>query len=241
MTLAALPLTALAFLSPSTPISHRPLAGGGTVRLQGRGPPVLFSSGLFGTMPHHLYSDVFRALAANVTLLVANGPVTAALADRVADAVGAEEVGLLAHSAFDSALLTSPRVRGAVLCDPVAVPAPPALFPSPPLLAPIPDVLVLRAGNAYDPSVATPIPDFLSPAVARDAPVRTFPGVGHADLLDDRWAALGAATMPWMKGPRVPLVAFDEWKGNDKHTSPSAVRRAYRDWVAHAALAHLTQ
>ena len=44
-----------AFFNPSVKLSN-----GRTATLNGRGPPVLFSTGLFGTMPQQFYNELIK-------------------------------------------------------------------------------------------------------------------------------------------------------------------------------------
>ena len=226
-----------AFLTPTvrTPAGHR-------VSLHGTGPPVVFSSGLFGTMPRQLYTELFRRLSTDVTLVVPEGigPVTAEVIDDVADALAVDRVGFLSHSSIDASLLDSDRIQTAVLCDPVVMPkldwtrgglVAPDASPNFP-------VLVLKAERAYDKD--TPgIPEMISPNILNDdLRERTFETVGHADLLDDTWAEVGRRTIPWMKGADAPVAAFDVWSF-DARRKTSELRDTYRRDVADEILNHV--
>ena len=57
-----------AFFNPSVKLSS-----GRTATLNGRGPPVLFSTGLFGTMPQQFYNEVIKNLKHNVTVVTLDG------------------------------------------------------------------------------------------------------------------------------------------------------------------------
>ena len=48
------------------------LNSGKQLSLVGSGPPVVFSSGLFGTMPRELYGEFISNLKKNVTILSIN-------------------------------------------------------------------------------------------------------------------------------------------------------------------------
>ena len=221
-------------------------SSGQEVSLFGRGPPTMFSSGLFGLMPRRLYTRLFSDLMPRTTLVVLNDarPVTRRTFEDTADSLGVETLGFFSHSAIDGSILESPRVERAVVCDPVVVPRIPFLPPPPPprssaLVAgsfPV-RTLVVRAGQAYDPAVTTPIPEFLFPLVMTDARIETFPNVGHADLLDDAWADLGPRTIPWMRGTAVQRAPFAEW--TVQRPDRAALRDDYRRQVAEMALEHL--
>ena len=237
MLLAACVLTAT-FLAPTVRMDD-----GRRVSLHGRGgPPVVFSGGLFGTMPHHIYSDLFRRMRSNLTLVVLEdvAPVTAPAISSIADALAVDRVAFLAHSSFDAAILDSDRVESAVLCDPVVLPTVDVLrggglrswtrsgdFP----------VRVLRAGLANSPGERSNIPAFLSPDVGAIGD-RVFPGMGHADLLDDRWAEMGRTLIPWMSGAENPTVPFRKWSFGAKDTV-KGMRDEYRQSVADEVVGHV--
>lgn len=232
-------LTTLAFFTPTPSV---PLSRGGRATLVGSGPPVLFSSGLFGTMPRQLYADLFRKLSPNVTLVVVeNGlsPLSAADVEDASNALGVETIGFLAHSSFDASALESPRLRSAVLCDPVTLPQfnVATLGVESQRVDSTCPILVLRAGLAYE---GAAIPEFLMPA-ADNVATKTFPGMGHADVLDDVWADLGARTLPWMGEVRTEQVPFSDWQFHKRATSADRkrIRAEYRAAIADAAVEHL--
>ena len=85
------------------------LASGAKATLIGKGPPVVFSTGLFGSMPTFLYGDLFKDLKKNVTIVRINRPFTnSQTLEEVCEALGVNEVGFMSHSSFDSSILTSP-------------------------------------------------------------------------------------------------------------------------------------
>lgn len=233
------------FVSVSSLLAtNLPLRSGGSVSLHGNGPPVLFSTGLFGTMPHWIYSEFFKQMTPNVTMVVLNGPspLTGDRVEEIADAVGVDRIGFFAHSSTDRLILDSSRVGSVVLCDPVVMPQLSLAFQmsSTEVVNPIP-FLVLRAGQSYasDGDGPSPIPNYLGPQLpAMNTDTFTFDGMGHADLLDDTWADLGASTIPWMRGSASPTRPFLEWKFTRSSREISKARRTYRSSVARRALDH---
>lgn len=216
---------------------------GQRVSLYGSGPPVLFSSGLFGVMPRRLYTSLFAHLTKEFTLAVPEdvGPVTAATVAAVADALAVDKIALLSHSSFDHNILESTRVQTAVLCDPVVLPNLDWMQGGlvAPRTSPTFPIRVLRAELAYD--IDTPgIPDMISPSFDEgvDVTMRTFEGIGHADLLDDVWAKLGSDVIPWMKGVVPPPAPFDTWT-IDARTQTSRLRALYREGVAEEIIGHI--
>ena len=236
-------VSSLAFFARSIDVGR-----GRQATLQGTGPPVVFSTGLYGTMPTFLYNDLFSRMTKNVTLVrVDQALVSETALEGVVRALGVDKVGLMAHSSFDVSILASPVLRSVVLCDPVVFPAVamPSMFATPELAPPAVElaapVLNIRAGRSYDPAL-TPIPEYLKPQPTDESlwTEVTVPGVGHADVLDDVWADMGPRFIPWMNGPEPPSKPFREWSREDSKASTTrAVRHAYRQQVADLALAHL--
>lgn len=231
-------LLASAFLNSPPTVS----VGSQRVSLHGSGPPVVFSSGLFGLMPRRLYTKLFRQLEADVTLVVLDtaAPVTLEAVEGIAAALGVEQVGFMSHSSFDGRILESPRVRSAVLCDPVTVPTVGlglqlgrravengAL-----------DTLVVKAEHAYAGTGGTPIPEYLLPDVHGSTEV-TFPGVGHADVLDDLWADVAVRSFPFMSGARAPMTPYLDWRFHREDPGRiREVRAEYRARLGAAAVHH---
>lgn len=242
---AAVPLasSALTFAPPRVTLRDT----GCRAALLGHGPPVVFSSGLYGGTPRRMYAALLRELARNATIVVLDEPlpVTAAVVDDVASTLAVEQVGLFSHSSVDLEVLDSPRVRCAVLCDPVVAPrivtdgrGDGARLLRPVVANEIP-VLKLHASRAYDGGDAPPIPELLTPRTPpRCLRTRRFADAGHADLLDDAWAELGTRSIPWMRGAVVPPAPYGRWRHVDAPDG-CARRREYRREVAREALAHL--
>jgi hypothetical protein len=189
--------------------------------LMGKGPPVVFSTGLFGTSTWRMYSKLIKDLGANATIAVLNGPLTAADVDGVADAIGCDQVGFLAHSSFDPTILRSERVTRAVVLDPICVPG----FDNVEAVAP---TRVLRSGLLY---AGNRLPDFnqlrVGGAVVDDL---VFEGAGHTDLLDPWWADLAARTSVWDVAT-APRRAFADWSRLSQSGSVEQVRQGYRAWI----------
>jgi hypothetical protein len=225
------------------------LSSGAKATLIGKGPPVVFSTGLFGSMPTFLYSDLFKDLKKNVTIVSIDRPfISTETLEEVCEALGVNEVGFMAHSSFDSRVLTSPRLRCAVLCDPIVLPHVTGFgFQSNPFQSPSIDVagpvLDIRAERSYNAdAIQIPIPVYLAPEPVDGSKwsVMTMFGIGHADLLDDRWADLGANLIPWINGPIPPVRDFNTWTiENSKRMDVQYIRKEYRKHVATLAAKHL--
>lgn len=199
---------------------------GKRVEVRGTGPPVLFSSGLYGTMPHWAYSSFLNKVRKRLSIVHVDGVVGAAELEDLADALGVRTMGAIVHSAVRRDLIASPRLCRAVLLDPVAVPWP---FASNQSATP---ALVVRAERSYNARVP-----FVPPPLALEPPegaVTVFqPGVGHSDILDDMWADL--ADRIGIRGARSEqpaAVEYAQWSAPATEADPRARRLAYRDRVA---------
>ena len=221
------------------------LQSGLQISLHGQGPPVLFSSGLYGLMPRRIYSRLFSELSKNLTMVVLDSvaPVRADLLDDICSTIRSDDIGLFAHSSLDMELLRSDRVRSAVLCDPVVYPSV-QFLPHPgvtsPLVARDIPMLILKAEQTYSvTSGGTAFPDFLIPTGPSDTSERVFDKMGHADLLDDTWAELAPRVFPFMASASAPSVPFDGWTRKALSSSDAtAIRRSYRRSVAALSSAH---
>lgn len=219
---------------------HMP--SGASVSLHGTGPPVVFSSGLFNTMPSWLYRQLFATMTKNVTLVVPTGPVTADAIGDIADALRVDHVGLFAHSSFLANALASPRLQAAVLCDPITLPEVGVAGLQPTSIRAQCPVLSLRASRAYD-DATVPIPPLNTPAIAGEGcATATVDAAGHPDILDDVWADLAARTGLWQTIRSQPTLSFREWYSVAPPIDPVEVKESrarYRADVAERALRFL--
>ena len=166
-------------------------------------------------MPHWIYSDLLNAMTRNMTIAVVNGPLTGERVAQIADALAVDQVGLFAHSSTSRGVLESPRLRAAVLCDPVVLPD--VTFPmtlTSPSVDPVGPILVLRAERSYDDEGddAPPIPPYIGPSLPEEVTTTvTLPRMAHADLLDDVWAEFGAQSIrgSWDRRADALLLGVD--------------------------------
>tara|TARA_B100001778_G_scaffold217537_2_gene180224 strand:- start:646 stop:1227 length:582 start_codon:yes stop_codon:yes gene_type:complete len=147
-------------------------------------PKVVFSAGLFNTMPAFLYGKVLRDLRQNATVIVAPAPLTRRSFEDLCDKEGNDKLPLLAHSSLDFSVLDSHRLEKALLIDPSSVPAVGVNGLVPVTVTPrAPTNVVLS--KLYS--------DFVVPAFQPQidgASVVQFHGAGHSDILDGFWASL---------------------------------------------------
>ena len=221
MTIRMFALLAFGFLNPTTRLDS-----GKTVTLIGNGPPVIFSSGLYGVSSWRIYSQLLHRVATNVTIAAVPGPVTANDVQLVSEAIGVDRVGFIAHSAFDPGILSSPRLARAVVCDPIAVPltgAADAVCPT----------LVLRSELLVDDER---LPQFNRMVIEGDVEEFTFANVGHTDLLNDWWANVATNTNMF-RSARAPAARFEEWSNTPRRRN---VVRESRSAYRHALASKIT-
>jgi hypothetical protein len=221
------------FLTPQVRLST-----GQSARLIGKGPPVVFNSGLFGTMPHYIYSDFVRRLSRNLTVVVLNDPRPwrkSPPLDEIAEALRVQKVGLITHSSFDGCVLSSERLQSAVIMDPIVTPS---LSLQRRKISNKCNVLVLKAQFLYEGTTA--LPDYLCPDLEVPCETAYFMGVGHADILDDRWADLATSLFPFMAGTSAPQKAFESWN-QISSSEVCEIRADYRTRVTQRAVSHLLQ
>lgn len=221
-------------LSPKTVIENRDQK----LLLFGTGPPVAFSSGLYGVMPRRLYTEVFANMIDNVTLVVETdiAPLSANKFESMRELLAVDKLSLFSHSSVDADILRANTLNKAVLCDPVSLELP--IVGRGKLAEDKHKFLTLRAGVAYE---TNGIPEYLNP-FATTTETKIFQNMGHADLLDDSWAELGPRVLPWMKGMQIAprSMPFQDWQPtifNQKHQKES--RESYRKTVATLAVEHL--
>ena len=100
------------------------LNSGKKVSLVGEGPPVIFSSGLFGTMPRILYNDFINNLKKNVTIVSLNNfsPLSKNDINDIVNKLNVDSVSYISHSSFQSNILESDTINKAILIDPICLP-----------------------------------------------------------------------------------------------------------------------
>jgi hypothetical protein len=211
------------------------LESGKSVTLRGTGPPVVFNGGWFGTMNWRLYSNLINDLKEDITVITPNGwnSITAQDVENIADRIGVNKIGFFAHSSFDKNILNSDKVESAFLVDPIVIPEisisgiEQSFVKAP--------IKILKAEKAYDSSFA--IPEYLVPGSETIEGTDTFPGVGHADLLDDRWANLARTTGIWDSVKFDNFKKFEDWnisyfKSLNPQKNIEATRQKYRKKVS---------
>ena len=94
-----------------------------SIDIAGKGPPVLFQTGMYNTFPRFFYSRFLKDMQKSTSIITTrenlNDP---GVIDRIADSLGADSIGLLTHSGMNPSLLESGRIERSVLLDPISIP-----------------------------------------------------------------------------------------------------------------------
>ena len=112
-------LSILSFLNPSIKLSS-----GKSITLLGNGPPVLFSSGLFGTMPSFLYNNFLDDMKKEFTIVNINDitPITQNDIYDVTKSLSVDYISYISHSSFNPNILECTKINKAILFDPICIP-----------------------------------------------------------------------------------------------------------------------
>ena len=224
-----------AFFNPSVRLSS-----GKTASIIGQGPPILFSTGLFGTMPNHMYGNIMNELKKNMTIISIDGiqPIGPKDITEVTDSLKVDSIAYMSHSSFNPTILETKRINSAVLLDPICIPdvnlngvqqhSVNVDFP----------VLIIRAEKLYD--TDNPLPNWQEINIkGNNVEDEIYDGVGHPDILDDIWGNIAQKIGLWgtAQGKK---MSFKEWKFDNKNTVP-LIRKDFRKYVSERALGFINK
>ena len=166
------------------------LNSGKVHKMKGSGPPVIFSTGFYGSMPSLLYDTLLNEVAKDFTVIY---PRTAEILTKdvfedISEAINVDKVGFISHSALDYNILKSDRLHSAILIDPVTVPE---FYFSEELLTDRTietdvDILQIKTDLSQDTKIKF-IPDGFNLNV-KNKYIKHYPDSGHCDLMNDMWA-----------------------------------------------------
>ena len=162
-------------------------------------PYVVFSSGLFSTMPSRIYSTLKDKLSKNLTLVESNSILWRKDFEHLCDKYEMDKLPLIAHSSIDGSILSSHRLQKAVLIDPATIPSISVNgLVSTQIKARAPVKVI--SSRLYGEFVIPPFqPSF------EDAEYITYDSSGHGDLLDPPWARISS----WAGIPSEPETRPD--------------------------------
>ncbi len=207
------------------------LSSGKTISFSGNGPPVLFGTGLYGTMPQFIYSNFVNDLKKNLTIININGnsPIVKSDIEDITNAINSDKISYIGHSSFNYDILESKKINAAILLDPLFVPLLSFNGFNSPLIKPKYNLLVLNTDKLINSDNKKP-PEWQFLNLHKSVEVLTIKNVGHPDLLDDRWANIAQNFNLWdmAEGEK---MNFNNWKFNSKKTI-SNIRKEYRKELA---------
>ncbi len=93
--------------------------------LKGNGPPVLFSPGLFGSMPAFLYNNLINELKKNNTIITINDftPIAEDSVKEICNTIKVDKIGYIGHSSFNPNVINNNKyINSALLIDPINIP-----------------------------------------------------------------------------------------------------------------------
>lgn len=225
-------LLLLTFLNPQIRLSSQK-----NIYLNGKGPPLLFSTGLFGAMPNFLYSNLQNELSKNFTLLL-NKDYKKLLPEdieEISEELEVEKLALFAHSSIDSRILESDFLNKMILCDPIILPNIKTLIGDKMKIKTSAEIYIIKAEKLYRSDRKLPEyqnPSFNSKKIYKEL---IYKDVGHPDILNDYWADLAIKTQLW-RGIEVEKkrIKFENWKldkTNNYKKQISNKRKEYRKFI----------
>ena len=205
------------------------LSSGKTITVTGKGSPILFSTGLFGTMPKFIYSEFINGLKRNISVVTIDGfsPISKNDLDEVCATLQVDKIGLLTHSSFVSEILNSDVINSAVLLDPITLPSISINGLNNPSVNNDYPTLIIKSEKLYDGKRT--IPEWQNPDFNENIIEETINGVGHPDILDNTWANVAKQTNLWDMAEG-KTMKYSDWKLNIKNSIPS-IRREYRKYL----------
>ncbi len=201
-------VASLGFFNPSVR-----LESGRTVKVLGKGPPVVFATGLYGTVPYQFYNTIINDCKKELSMVVFDdiSPIMKKDVEEAADAIGAQKVGFLSHSSLDLDILTSDRIEKAMLHDPITLPQLSLVGLETSEVQTQLDVTIVNAENLLNGKV--PLPAFNIPIIEGNCNYITDMDVGHSDLLDSFWAGTARRFPLWNSDiKKSSFLNYDDWK-----------------------------
>ena len=142
--------------------------------------PVVFSSGLYGTIPKFAYSNLFQSME-NVSVVNSEFPLNKQKFELICDKYEQDKMPLIAHSSIDPDILKSHRLEKALLFDPSTLPIlstsgliPTTLHPRAPV-----NIILTKFYSSF-------VKTAFQPNIESANTIQLDYG-GHSDLLDGMW------------------------------------------------------
>ena len=221
-------VVALAFFSPSVK-----LQSGRDIKLVGKGPPLLFSPGLFGTMPSFIYNSLIDEFKKNVTVITYKdlSPISKDDIIDVTNTLCVDSIAFLSHSSFNSEIFDTDKINHAVLVDPICLPEIKFFSLERKDIHVDYPILQIKADKLFNNEPR--LPEWQEPNFIGNSTEIIYENVGHPDILDDYWANFAKVNGFWDTSNGI-LQSCKNWKlnGNDV----KEVRKNYRKFVGKRTL-----
>ena len=201
------------------------------LNIVGQGPPFLFSTGLFGTMPSLFYGDFLNLLKKNITIVTIDGfsPITEDTIGEVCQALNVDKIGYLGHSSFFPEVLNNNVFEKAILLDPINLPWISFDGLSNTIINVNYPIFIVKSGKLYCGSKT--LPEWQDPEFKCVIEDITYDDVGHPDILDDFWANIAKPIGIWEMAEGEKMN-YSNWKFNVNTEIPK-IRKNYRKAIAH--------
>lgn len=219
----------LAFFNPTMKLNS-----GKKITIKGSGPPVLFSTGLFGTMPQLFYGNVINSLKKNFSIIEIEGfnPIVKHDIYDIVNKLSVTSIGYISHSSFNPDVLETSKINSAVLIDPICIPSlSPSGFQTRDIYLEYP-VQIFYAEKLLD--TDAPLPHWQRPNFYGDITTEIVKDVGHPDILDNFWADVAKGLNLWGTAEN-ELVDFNKWTYNNSN-SIKKTRMEYRKNIANQCI-----
>lgn len=207
------------------------LNSGKKAKIIGKGPPLFFSPGLFGTMPSFFYSNLINNLKKNLTIVVIDDykPINFKDLNDITDKLSVDNIAYLSHSSFFPETLESNVINSAFLLDPICLPNINFNGINNPSVSLNYPVHIIRSEKLYDTDV--PLPEWQELDIYTSNIIdETYNDVGHPDILDDTWADIAKSLDLWGTAEN-RIVSFKEWKFVNTKNDIKNIRKEYRNYV----------
>ncbi len=225
------------FLLPSIKLNS-----GKKIYIKGNGPPMLFSTGLFGTMPNFLYSNIQNKLSKNISLILTEDYKPLQLKDinEIVNILEVDYISLFAHSSIDATLLTSDKINKAILCDPITIPDINLKGFNNKKIKTDSELLIIQAEKLYNSD--RQLPNFQTPKFPKNKIISEiiYKNVGHPDILNNIWADFASNTKLWRSiTPIKNITEFSKWKyKNNKNYKNTIIseREKYKNYITNKTI-----
>ena len=214
----------LSFLTPSIN-----LKSGKSITLDGKGPPILFSTGLFGTMPKFLYSKFLNKIKKDFTVITIDGfsPIVNDDIDDIVKTIAVESIAYISHSSFNYDILNNENINSAILVDPITLPKLNINGVSRRYIDVKFPTTIIKAYKLYNTEFSLPV--WQDPKFNGNITNFIYENVGHPDILDNFWANL-AKTYGFWDSTNGEISNFKNW--TYKNNKINKIRENYRKFIA---------